>query len=179
MSAEQTTQPTLLPVVSIPLNCWITSCGGMVLIGLHARAPIGHSSQPYLVWNLPMRYDQLVIATEQSTSATPIIPFNRYSTYNLKRVTAWIFRFIQNCRNPEIHKEAPTYLTTEELFKADNYWISHSQWDHFPLGIKSLNHNSTSPEGRALFTLHLGGRIQHAGISYSSKLSYMGNSQGS
>ncbi|EEC14283.1 hypothetical protein IscW_ISCW011783, partial [Ixodes scapularis] len=37
------------------------------------------------------------------------------------RVTAWILRFIANSRNKHERAEGP--LTTEELGRAENYWI--------------------------------------------------------
>ena len=54
-------------------------------------------------------------ATDQDT---PVIAFDRYSSFNrLKGITAWIFRFIENCRNPEYRERASLHLTTEELVK--------------------------------------------------------------
>ena len=71
------------------------------------------------------------------------------------------------------------HLTTEELIKADNYWISLSQKDHFFLEIESLKNNSITSESSPLFMLHpfvdsngivrVGGRIQNAGIPYNSR----------
>ena len=56
---------------------------------------------------------------------TPIIRFDRCCSYSLLRcVTAWIFRFIKNCNNQENRKGLSPHLTTEELIKTDNYWIS-------------------------------------------------------
>ena len=37
--------------------------------------------------------------------SAPLIPFDRYSSFNhLKRVTAWIFRFIDNCHIDNVAK---------------------------------------------------------------------------
>ena len=111
--------------------------------------------------------------------ATLVIPLNCHSSYiRLKRVTAWMFRFIQNCRNQESQR-ITSYLTTEELLWADHYWILYSQQDHFSPEIESLRLNSTIPESSSLFPLHpfidsngvvrVGGRIQNAKISYDLK----------
>ena len=109
----------------------------------------------------------------------PVIAFDRYSSFNhLKGITAWIFRFIENCRNREYRKGASPHLTTEELVKAENYWTSLSQKDHFSLEIESLKNNSLPPESSPLFVLHpfvdadglvrVGGRVRNAGISYAA-----------
>ena len=90
-----------------------------------------------------------------------------------------IFRYIKNCRNPEYRERASRHLTIEELVKAENYWISLSQRDHFSLEIESLKNKSLAPESSPLFVLHpfvdsdglvrIGGRVRDAGISYASR----------
>ena len=113
-------------------------------------------------------------------STSPLVHFDQYSSFNrLKRITAWILRFIHNCHNKERHKKVHPHLTTEELAKAEMYWISLLQKDHFSVEIKSLKGNATIPESSPLFTLHpfldsdgliqVGGRVQNADISYNSK----------
>ena len=89
-----------------------------------------------------------------------------------------MFRFIQNCRNQESQR-ITSYLTTEELLRADHYWIFYSQQDHFSPEIGCLRLNSTIPESSSLFPLHpfidsnglvrVGSRIQNAKISYDLK----------
>ena len=112
--------------------------------------------------------------------SAPLIPFNRYSSFNhLKRVTAWIFRFIDNCHHRQRREGISPHLTTEELAKARNYWISLSQRDHFCLEIESLKNNSITLESSSLFVLHpfmdssglvrVGGRVRNARISYDSR----------
>ena len=69
------------------------------------------------------------------------------------------------------------HLTTEELIKADNYWISLSQKEHFSLEIESLENDSITSESGPLFMLHpfvdfngmvpVGGRVQNTGIPYN------------
>ena len=112
--------------------------------------------------------------------SAPLIPFDRYSSFNhLKRVTAWIFRFIDNCHRRQRREGISPHLTTEELAKARNYWISLSQRDHFCLEIESLKNDSITPESSSLFVLHpfmdssglvrVGGRVRNARISYDSR----------
>ena len=84
-----------------------------------------------------------------------MIPFDRYSSYNhLKRITAWIFRFIECCRSREHRVGVLSHLSTEELVKADNYWMALSQSDHFFLEIESLKIVSIAPESSPQFVLH-------------------------
>ena len=113
----------------------------------------------------------------------PIIPLDRYSSFTkLKRVTAWTFRFINNCRaikgNPTnaIHKSS--CLSVQELVAAKNYWISISQADHFEEEIRSLTSSHVLPSKSCLLSLHpfldssgilrVGGREQNSKLSYSS-----------
>ena len=104
----------------------------------------------------------------------PVIVFDWYSSFNhLKGITAWIFRYIENCHNREYRKGTSPHLTTEELVKAENYWTSLSQKDHFSLEMESLKNNSLPPESSPLFVLHpfvdadglvrVGGRVRNAG----------------
>ena len=113
-----------------------------------------------------------------ATQSAPLIPFNRYSSFDhLKRVTAWVFRFIDICRHH--HEVESPHLTTDELVKAEGYWIRLSQEDHFSSDIQSLNKNSSTRESSPLFVLHpyldsgglvrVGGRVHNAKFSYDSR----------
>ncbi len=58
----------------------------------------------------------------------PLISVDRFSSFNLyKRVTAWVMRFIHNCK-AKIRKSRPNPgpLATHELRRAANYW-RHSE----------------------------------------------------
>ena len=69
----------------------------------------------------------------------PIIPLDQYSSFNrLKCVTAWILRFIENCRNRLRREGLTIHLSVEELIKAENYWMSLVQKEYFALEISSL-----------------------------------------
>jgi hypothetical protein len=112
--------------------------------------------------------------------ATPIIPIDRYSNYNhLKRVTAWILRFIRNCRDHVNCKEKSPNLNTSEILEANQYWIRFSQRENFSLEVEVLKTNTGIPESSPLFVLHpfvdpdgivrVGSRIKNAKISYESR----------
>ena len=67
----------------------------------------------------------------------PLIPLDRYSNFtHLKRVTTWVLRFIQNCRAAAT--DSP-HLNTQELWKAEVYWLSVIQGEYFVKEINSLN----------------------------------------
>ena len=67
---------------------------------------------------------------------SPTIPVDRYSSFDrLKRVTAWILRFVNNCRNRSQKKTSP--LSIGELKAAERYWIKIIQDTHFLEEIRS------------------------------------------
>ena len=110
----------------------------------------------------------------------PVIPYEQYSSFHhLKRVTAWIFRFIDNCRHSQHREVISPHLTTEELAGSESYWLSLVQGDHFSIEIASLKGDSVIPGSSPLFVLHpfmdcsglvrVGGRVQNARISYDTK----------
>ena len=124
--------------------------------------------------------DICFISTVQPKS--PIVPLEHYSTFTrLKRVTAWVLRFVNNCRarkgDDNILPVVTPHLTIRELFTAENYWISLSQEDHFSKEIDALKSKHTVPSASCLLSLHpildslnilrVGGREQNSKLSYS------------
>ena len=110
----------------------------------------------------------------------PIIAFDRFSTFNrLKRVTAWIFRFISNTRTSTCTTKGPNvppHLTVSELIAAENYWISIAQYEYFLNEIELLKTNQAIPKDSGLpfrpfldktHLLRVGGRISNSKFSYS------------
>ena len=90
-----------------------------------------------------------------SQNGSSLIAFDRYSSFNhLKRITAWIFRFINNCRHQEHHQGISQCLTTEDLARVEEYWISLSQKDCFCQDIESLKNDSVIHKSSPLFALH-------------------------
>ena len=81
--------------------------------------------------------------------ATPIeLPLlDRTSNYNrLKRITAWVLRFIHNCRTRK-EKKLPEsgYLKTSELIAAEELWIASAQSMDFPEEIMALRTGKELP----------------------------------
>ena len=108
------------------------------------------------------------------------IPLDRFSDFaRFKYVTAWILRFVDNCRS---RKNAQTSrvgspLSMKELSLAENYWLRLSQEEHFMEEIQSIKNGHTLPKSSCLLplnpildhsgVLHVGGRIQNAPLCYS------------
>lgn len=110
--------------------------------------------------------------------STPIIPLERYSSFTqLKRVTAWILRFIHNCHGKKQDQPTSTHLSTAELMNAEIYWTSLAQGQAFPDKIEALRNNKSISTSSCLFSLHpfvdssgllrVGGRRQNTQLSYS------------
>ena len=102
----------------------------------------------------------------------PIIPLNRYSDFNhLKRITAWIIRFINHCQKKNI---MTSQLSTKELWDAEAYWVKYSQHECFAITnekqlparsiLRSLN-----PFIDASGILRLSGRQDNCGLAYSRR----------
>ena len=70
----------------------------------------------------------------------PLTPVDKLSSFNsYKRVTAWVIRFLHNCKAKIESKESKTGpLTSEELDVAANYWYALVQKTHFPDELRIL-----------------------------------------
>ena len=84
-----------------------------------------------------------VCFTTTTHHITPIISFSRFSSFTkMKRISAWILRFINNChsRIPNSNRQtvSSSSLTTEEVASAEIYWLSLSQMEHFQYEIQYL-----------------------------------------
>ena len=134
--------------------------------------------------NLPVKAvceEELCHATTTARPKQPIIAFHRSSNFTrLKRVTAWILRFVNKARPLTCKvKGAITYphLTVFELVTAENYWISVIQHEYFLNKIELLEANRTLLTNSNLLQfrlfldkaklLHVGGRLENFKLSYS------------
>ena len=111
-------------------------------------------------------------------SKTPVISPNHYSNITfLKHITAWILRFIYNCRHKNTRKFG--HLAVQEMMLAEEYWISLSQEDLFAQEIAALkSQHSVSQTSRLLplnppldssEILRVGGREQHSNLHHSQQ----------
>ena len=104
---------------------------------------------------------------------SPIIPYDRFSSFShLKRVTAWVFRFIAGCQ--EKQENGASFLTVEELASAELYWISLVQVDHFSKEIQKLKSDEVVVSMRSLRPfldghgiLRVGGRLRNSKMAFS------------
>ena len=108
----------------------------------------------------------------------PIIPFHRFSKLTtLKRVIAWVLRFIKNAR-PSFATETNPHLTVMELATAESYLISIAQRECFPEEFDLLNGRLPLPKSSLLLSLRplidqphsiirVGGRLGNSKLSYS------------
>ena len=110
--------------------------------------------------------------------AEPVIDFNRHSSFTkLKRNTAWILRFVNNCRKSE--RMQLSHLTATELQEAERYWLYISQSDHFLEEIQALKNSQVISRSSCLLTLHpfldsnsslrVGGRQNQSSLSSPSQ----------
>ena len=119
-----------------------------------------------------------VVAEEQ-----PLIPLDQYSVFNrLIRVTAWMIRFITNCRSKKltIHcEEGPLTIIIQELSQATSYWIKLIQKESWPEEINALKKGSRIRQTSRILSLNpflddlsilrVGGRQENAESSYDMR----------
>ena len=83
-----------------------------------------------------------------------LISEDRYSSFTrLKRITAWVLRFIRNCRSKESQSKMLHPLSTIELKEAECYWIGVIQNAHFHEEISALEKQSPLPPSSCLKAL--------------------------
>lgn len=108
----------------------------------------------------------------------PLIELDRFSSFtHLKRVTAWIIRFIDRCK----HKSCvDSSLTAAELQRAETYWFRQLQETIFSEEIDAIESRGSLPKSSPLLPLcplidpstkllRVGGRQQLSQAPYSSK----------
>ncbi|KAG8173850.1 hypothetical protein JTE90_001688, partial [Oedothorax gibbosus] len=106
----------------------------------------------------------------------PIIDMSRYSSYTkLLRVTAWILRFVHNCKSQQ---RVSSDLTSDEFERAKTYWIRTVQQQCFAAEIEAAKNAKPLPAKSKISRfnpflkdniLRLGGRLQFANISTETK----------
>ena len=120
---------------------------------------------------------EVCLLTTATALSEPIISTNGYSSFILlSQVTAWIQRFVANCRASKI-KRVNSSLTMTELAKAERYWLVYSQNCSFPTEITALKLDCCLPKHSNLITLHpfldnngvlrVGGRKTKSAMTYS------------
>ena len=120
------------------------------------------------------------IATTLPAKPSLVVPVDRYSSFErIRRIVAWILRFINNCRPQKFKRSPINYLTTSELCLAEVHLFSVVQADQFSFEISLLKLNHSVPKGNCLLPLspfidsfgliRVGGRQSLAHLSFSRK----------
>ena len=131
---------------------------------------------------VPEEEKEISLHTLLDEELLPLIPLERYSSYLLiKHITAWVLRFIANCRakSTKSCSSLTSYLTIQELYEAEVYWFSYIQRQHFPAEISAVKSGKKLNKSSPLLSLHpflddcgilrVGGREQHSTRNYSSR----------
>ena len=109
-----------------------------------------------------------------------LIPLDRYSSFtHLKRVTAWILRFVNNSPTQGDQRNTVPRLSIQELLNAETYWLVYSQGEQFEEEIEALGTNQNLSKSSPLFTLRpivgsdgvlrVGGRLENSQLCYSTR----------
>ncbi len=89
-------------------------------------------------------------------------PTNFSSLGRLVRVTAWIQRFLANCRLDKENRALGDTLDPDELMKAENWWLRKTQTESFPMGEKQQTLARLNPKKDEDGLLRAYGRLQNA-----------------
>ena len=94
-------------------------------------------------------------------------------------MTAWIFRFINNCQPVRYPTNQCSYLSVDELSRAERYWIKISQHDSLSreLAILASSNTTKLPKNSSLKVfnpfldsyglMRVGGRLSNTKLPYS------------
>ena len=111
-------------------------------------------TQPTLPSETPAEEERDICQSTVVSNPDPVIPPDRFSSFvHLKRVTAWICRFINNCRRKREDWPMSVYLSTSELNASETYWLSFVQHQVFTSEIEALMSNEALPKSSRLFSL--------------------------
>ncbi|CAG2213730.1 unnamed protein product [Mytilus edulis] len=112
-----------------------------------------------------------------------IVQITRYSTLSkLLRITAYLLRFIRNCRSPILQRNKAKYVSREELQDATECWILNCQRTSFKDEMLYLKLKDTKPTVLVRqLRLYLnnkdaiccGGRIHNAPVCENTKFPYL------
>ena len=110
------------------------------------------------------------------------MPTDQISSFiRLKRITAWVTRFVTNCKQKgATPRRLISSLTTQELLNAENHWLKHIQDTHFSTEISALENKAMVRNSSPLKSLNpfvdqsskllrVGGRHRLSDLSYKSQ----------
>ena len=97
-------------------------------------------------------------------------PTSFSSLRRLIRVSAWVQRFLANCRLDRKDRTLSDTLDPDELTKADNWWLRKAQTETFPMGEEQQSLTRLNPKKDKDGLLRAHGRLQNASeLSYDAK----------
>lgn len=111
----------------------------------------------------------------------PLMSFDRFSTLiRLVRVTAWMIRFVTNCRSKKRNTQVNTNpLSIQELNHATRYWIKVAQEESWAPEIDAVKKGSKLKQTSRILSLNpfidefgilrVGGRQESARISFDNQ----------
>ena len=108
------------------------------------------------------------------------IDLKRISNWlRLKRVVAWVLRFVSNCAIPKMTRKVDTVLSLDELNAAEAHIVKEVQQEAFQDELRTIRGGETVPHTNKLSplcpfldetgTLRVGGRLKNINIPYHSK----------
>ncbi|KRZ07030.1 hypothetical protein T11_11806 [Trichinella zimbabwensis] len=113
------------------------------------------------------------------TKAEPVLDPQKYSSLTkLFNVTAYVFRFITNCKAvPEERMTTP--LDVREIDQTEKFWLKALQNEEFPEELESLKQEKKLPKSSRLWPLNpyvddngilrVGGRLRHSDLPFHTK----------
>ena len=134
----------------------------------------------------PSNDTQPVDCTEEKTATVTavtepgtVIQSAKFSSWSkLLRVTAWVRRFIKNCRASENDRKCGP-LSLDEVRDAETTCLLQAQADDFPAELDALKRKVTLPRRSRLLPLspyldadgliRVGGRLRHAKVAYENR----------
>jgi len=104
------------------------SCGSLGPTGFIRLSYSGFCQPEPELWEVPVPAEEKEMVSVTMPPSLPIL--ERFSSFTrLTRVTAWLFRFVNNCRKTGGCKLGP--LLVDELLHAEMFWIPVVQWSAF------------------------------------------------
>jgi hypothetical protein len=185
----------------IPPNCWkhvtgVENPADCASRGLYPSELIDHllwwngptwlkaqssewPTQPSLNDSISQASEEVIChLTTTSVRTSCVVCVKKYSSFeHLKRVVAWIIRYVNNCRPKKFQCNGTDYLTMPELTTAENHLISVIQSDHFSTEMNIISSGQCLPRGNCLLPLspfidsngllRVGGRQKQSKLHYS------------
>ncbi|XP_063363566.1 uncharacterized protein LOC134652324 [Cydia amplana] len=135
-------------------------------------------SQPQTPSDLPEVKVLLTVKDETLSSGDPVVTFDRHSSYvRLKRMYAYVFRFIHNCRKSNAKLKGP--LTVQELKDSLAFLVKKCQAQSFQKDIQNLSQGKPLHSRSRLLSLNpfvdpsgvlrVGGRISNSNYHFNKK----------